>query len=351
MIWSHDKGQAVKDMQRQLTILLFPFLLSATGLNLVKYKKNLLLLFGITCTATMLYLYADAIHIILYNDLPLSVLFTSAFMNHNFSEPIGMHATYMSLYAALSIASFLYYFLEEKNSGARIAYLLGISILLAGMLQLASRSVLIASILFILACFPFFIAEGSARIKFAIIALIVSMITLFGITKIGPFKKRYLAELKYDLMETSANNEVSESRITRWRSALPLIKHSPVIGYGSGSEKRLLKEKYFEDRLYVSYLLELNAHNQYLSFLIKTGILGLILFLFTLYVGFAAAWRSRDVVFISFMILISIVSFSENILDVNKGIFFYAFFFSFFVHSGKPFTILPRLVKKKLLNH
>ena len=350
MIWSQDKPQAVKDMQRQLTILLFPFLLSATGLNLAKYKKKLLLLFGITCSLAILYLYADAIHIILYNKLPLKSLFTSVFMNHNFSEPIGMHATYLSLYAALSMASFLYYFLVEKNNTTRVVYLLALVILLAGMLQLASRSVLIASIIFILACFPFFIPKGSARIRFAVVALIVSLITIFGITKIGSFKKRYLAELKYDLTETSSNSEISESRITRWRSILPLIKHSPVIGYGSGSEKKLLKEKYFDDKLYVSYLLELNAHNQYLSFLIKTGVLGLMLFLFTLYAGFAAALRNSDVVFISFLLLISFVSFSENILDVNKGIFFYAFFFSFFVHSGKPFSILPRLVKRQSFN-
>jgi len=36
-------------------------------------------------------------------------------MNHNFSEPIGMHATYMSLYVALAMASFLRFLLQEKN--------------------------------------------------------------------------------------------------------------------------------------------------------------------------------------------------------------------------------------------
>lgn len=350
MIWSHDNAQALKDLLRQLTIILFPFLLSATGLDLQRYKKKLLLLFGITCIITILYLYVDAIHIILYNKLPLKSVFSPAFMNHNFSGPIDMHATYMSLYVALSLASFLSFFREEKNNSSRIAYLSGIAILLAGLLQLASRSVLIAGIIFIIAGFPSFIPKGTTRIRFIIIALIISLITFFGISKIDSFKKRYVAELKYDLTEASVNNKIPEPRITRWRSAVPLIKHSPLIGYGSGSEKRLLKEKYFENKLYTSYLLELNAHNQYLSFLIKTGVLGLIVFLFTLFAGFAAAWRSRDVVFLSFMILISIVSFSENMLDVNKGIFFYAFFFSFFVHTGKPFTILSRLVKKKHLN-
>jgi len=349
MTWSHDIPQASKDMLRQLTIILFPLMISATGLDLGKYKKSLLLLFAITCAATILYLYADAMHIIAYYHLPARSLFQPAFMNHNFSEPIGMHATYMSMYVALSIASMLSFFLEEKNKLNRILYIIVLAILIGGLLQLASRSVLIATILFTTGGFPFFISK-KIRMNFMLIAGVIALIILLSILNIGSFKKRYVAELKYDLTSSAADNQVSESRISRWNIALNLIKRSPVIGYGSGSEKRLLNEKYFENKLYTSYLLELNAHNQYLSILIKTGEVGLIIFLFILFFGFNAAWRTRDIVFISFMMLISIVSFSENILDVNKGIFFYSFFFSFFIAAGKPFTGLSRLIKKKPKN-
>ena len=114
-IWSNDKEEGLKDIQKQLAILLFPFILSATGLNLRLYKKKLLILFGITCTITIIYLYTDAARIILYHKLPLRSLLSPAFINHNFTEPIGLHATYLSMYAALSIASFFYYFSLEKN--------------------------------------------------------------------------------------------------------------------------------------------------------------------------------------------------------------------------------------------
>ena len=337
MAWSHDKEQALKDIQRQLAILLFPLVLSISGLQLHQYKKRLLILFGFTCVLAILYLYANAIDIILYNHLPVKSLFFPFFINQNFSSPVGMHATYLAMYVAISIAVFLHLSLQEKKNSLRYIYTISLIILLAGLLQLASKSVLIATLIFLTIGFPLFMLAGTGRVKFIIVSLIVSLIVLFGITRIDSFKKRYVAELKDDLARGSVNNESLEPRVTRWRCALQLTRQSPVIGYGSGSEKRLLKEKYFENKLYISYLNEFNAHNQYLSFLIKTGALGLIVFLITLIAGFVAAWRSRDVVFASFMILISIVSFSENILDVNKGIFFYAFFFSFFVKTGKPF--------------
>jgi O-antigen ligase len=345
IIWSSDKKEALKDIERQLAILLFPVIFSIAGLNWQQYKRRILKLFGLTCVLTVLYLYADAIHIILYNKLPLTSLFSLAFLNHNFSEPIGLHATYFSMYVALSVAVFLHLFLNEKRNNYRVIYAIAIGILLAGLLQLASRSVLIATIILIIPGFPLFMPKGMQRFRFIAVSVLVLLIAILGITKIGSLKKRYMGDLKNDLTQASINNEILEPRIIRWHYTVQLIKHSPVIGYGSGSEKRLLKEKYFENKLYNSYLNELNAHNQYLSILLKSGIAGLVIFLLTLIYGFAIAWLNRDIVFAAFMIIISIVSFSENILDMNKGIFFYAFFFSFFVMCSKPFEGFTRLIK------
>ncbi|MDP4264768.1 MAG: O-antigen ligase family protein [Bacteroidota bacterium] len=347
LIWSRDREEGLEDIGMQFSIILFPFIFSASGLNLNRYKKKLLLLFGATCTVTIVFLYTDAIHIILYNKLSPAILFSPAFINHNFSQTIPIHATYMSMYTALSIASFLYFFPEEKSNRTRFLYIIAITILVAGLLQLASRSVLIATIIFITTGFFLSMPKGTKRTRFIVITILVSLICLFGITMIDSFKKRYISELEKDLTQVSVNNEIPEPRIVRWQYTLPLVKNAPVIGHGSGSEKRLLKEMYFEKKLYNSFLHELNAHNQYLSFFIKTGVIGLIILLVTFYSGLVAAWRRKDRVFWAFMILISIVSFSENILDVNKGIFFYAFFFSFFVKTGKPLRGLFRLGDKK----
>ena len=345
MFWSHDKPQGFKDLMRQSTILLFPFLLSVSGIELQRYRKKLLLVFAFTSVITIIYLYIDAMRIILYNGMPVTSLFSRFFINHNFSLPIGMHATYMAMYVALSIPIFLSYIFQEKRKDLQYIYGISLLILSAGLLQLASRSVLIAIFIVILIFFPYFMLKGKKRIRLSMAAFLILLVPLLGITKIDSFKKRYVENLKNNLVQTSGN-EIQEPRIARWICGWELVRKSPVIGYGSGSEKRLLKEKYFDKKLYSSYLLELNAHNQYLSFLIKTGVIGLVIFLATLFAGFAAAWKQRDIIFISFMTLIAVVSFSENVLDVNKGIFFYAFFFSFFALSGNPIINFTRLKKE-----
>jgi O-antigen ligase len=345
MIYSADRAQAMKDLQRQAAILLFPVILMASGVNWRRYKQRLLLVFSAICLVTIIYLYFDAFRTIRYNGLPLSRIFSADFINHSFSRPIALHATYLSMYVLLSACVFLYSLLGETNRLRRIIYLFSIVILLCGLVQLASRSVLISAII-IAPCFPFVMLSGRKRLTLLATIAAASIVTAIFIWNNDSFKTRYVTLLKDDLVEATTS-ALPEPRAVRWQYALELVEKSPFIGYGSGSEKRLLQDAYFRNKLYNSFLAELNAHNQYLSVLLKTGVWGLFLFLATLTMGFRLAWRERDIIFLSFMILISIVAFSENILDVNKGIFFYACFFSLFMLSGKPFEGFKRLKRRQ----
>ncbi len=336
ILYSPDKSEGINVAIRQLAILIFPVLFSLTGLNLEKYKLNLICIFGFTCTATILYLYADALHHISYFHLPLSSLFTLIFMNHNFSIPIEIHATYLSVYTAFSLFAFLYLILMKQKLSKKWIYIISAIVLSAGLIQLSSRAVFIAFLLTVNLAFTFILFQGRKRILFFLAAFFISVITLAVIYNVDSFKTRYINELKTDLTSHVKIIENTEPRLARWNATIELIKKSPVIGYGTGSEKKLLKEKYYEKRLYISYLNEFNAHSQYLSMLIKTGIIGLALFIYILYFGFASAIRMKDILFFSFMLIITIVSVSENILDLNKGIFFYSFFFPLFLWKSSP---------------
>jgi len=343
--YSADKKQAFHDLERQLAIFLFPVLFSASELNFARYKNRLLKAFGFTCTATILYLFIYAFLLIRYNHLPLTFLSSISFTNHNFSAPVDMHATYLSMYVALSLVSFLYFFLNEKTKKNKIFYIIGILILMSGLMQLASRAVFIATLFIAAVLYPFFINKKIKRKKFLIVITCVTLVAFLSIYRIDFFRKRYVSDLKNDLTQISINNEIIEPRITRWQVAWNLFQQSPLVGYGSGTEKEILMKKYFEEKLYNSYLNKLNAHNQYLSILLKTGIWGLLVFLFTLVYGYFVAWYNRDILFAGFMTLVTIVSFSENILDVNKTIFFYSFFFSLFIYSSNYVLPLNNIFK------
>jgi O-antigen ligase len=210
-------------------------------------------------------------------------------------------------------------------------YILFSAVLFAGLIQLSSRSVFIAMCLIIIIAIPALLLHGKERLHFSIVSLLVFLVLISTIANIDSLRKRYVSDLKDDLSETAVAPDLTETRMKRWDLELELIKKSPWIGYGSGSEKQVLKDKYFKEKFYRSYLFELNAHSQYLSFLINSGIVGLFLYLYILLYGFSKAIKRRDFLLLSFLILIAVVSISENTLDVNKGIYFYRFFSSLFL--------------------
>jgi O-antigen ligase len=323
--------QSLSEWELDMPILLIPLIFCFNPLDLKKYRQNLLLIFALGCTTTVGYLYFDALVTIRHYHLPGSSILSPAFTNHNFSEPIDMHATFLSLQIGVALIYLLSRLVGERLSTSDLLlYLFCSLVLTAGIIQLSSKSIFAALFLVINFAIPWFLLQGKKQIWHLLLSGGLSCIMLIMIFNSDALRDRYLVELKEDLSLTFSGQTV-EPRLERWKIAVNLIQKSPIIGYGTGSEIQLLQEQYFAKKFYSSYLHRLNSHNQYLSFLIKTGLWGFSIYIVTLVYGFRGAIKKRDVVFFSFMILIGVVSLSENVLDADKGVMFYSIIMSFFV--------------------
>ncbi|HEY4874171.1 MAG TPA: O-antigen ligase family protein [Puia sp.] len=344
-IYTIDINEALSYLTQELAILLFPVIFVLTTLNISKYKNQLLTFFSATCLITVIFLYINALQIIHFYHLPVSFLFSDSFLNHHFTEPIQLHATYFSMYVALALFCLLQKSLNQTVLLKKIVLIICVLILLAALIQLASRSVFIALILTVCIAFPLLSFNKKSRFSF-VIACTLLLTGILTVAFTNDFlKRRYLDELKNDLGVTASN----EGRTVRWEAIGEVILKKPFIGYGTGSEKHVLKEEYLDKKLYTSYSLEMNTHNQYLGYLLRAGIFGLMIYLLTLGFGFYTAIKYRDILFLGFMIIIGITSVSENILEINKGIFFYSFFFSFFVLSNDK-LLLEEKFNNPILN-
>ncbi|MEP7236961.1 MAG: O-antigen ligase family protein [Ferruginibacter sp.] len=344
VLYSQDKDEAFSIVMRQWSVLIIPIVFSISNFNIEKYKLNLVCIFGFACTAGILYLYADALLTTYHFHLPLSSLLSLAFMNHNFSMPVKIHATYLSIYTAFSIIYFLYVLFNNSSGKIKWLYIFCTIILSAGLIQLSSKSVFIAVLIIVNLFFPFFLFNGRRRLLFFLTACFVSVTVLVMIANVDSFKTRYISELKTDLTDNVKIIENTEPRLARWEAILELAKRHPLAGYGTGAERKELKEVYFTKGLYISYLNEFNAHSQYLSILIRLGIIGLALYMYILYFGFATAFKKKDILFLGFMVVITTVSISENFLDMDRGVFFYSFFFSLFLIKESKKVTKPNKV-------
>jgi len=338
--------QSLLEWELDIPILLVPLIFCFNPLDLKKYRQNLLLIFALGCTATIGYLYLDALITIRHYRLPWSSILSPAFTNHNFSEPIDMHATFLSLQIAIALIYMLSRLVGERlNRSTALLYLFCSLVLTAGIIQLSSKSIFAALFLVINFAIPWFLLQGKRRLWYLLISGGLSCIMAVGIFNSHALRDRFIVELKEDLSSSFAGQTV-EPRLERWKVAVNLIQKSPIVGHGTGSEIQLLQEQFFAKKFYSSYIHRLNSHNQYLSFLVKTGIWGLSIYVLTLIYGFKQAIKRHDVIFFSFMMLISVVSLSENVLDADKGVMFYSIFLSYFVFVTEQSEKIILPVKK-----
>lgn len=324
--YSYNKHEAGFMLEKQLAILAFPLILPLAVRLTPERIRPVMISLTVGSLISILYLFINVVYIILLGNLPFSLIFSKEFFNHGFSAPLEIHAGYLSLYISFSIIFLLGELVAHKQISRRLFLIACLSVLTAGLFFLASRNSIITTVLVICIIFPLFHVKRKLLFYSIISALLISV--FFVVHNVNYLNERFSSDMITDINSDLAeyNFDGAEPRIERWKAALELFPGSPLIGYGTGDEIGMLKTKYVEKQLFISYLESFNAHNQYLSYLLKNGIIGLIAFLAAMCYYLMIAIRARHFIYISFLISMMIGFFTENILDANKGIYFFALF-------------------------
>lgn len=322
----HDAGFL---LERQLTILLFPLILPLAVTFSESRLRATLLTLSVSCFAVITYLFLHmGVSISKIPDVSfIKAAFSGAFFNHQFSKPINLHAGYLSLYTGFSIVNMFVVFKRQVNFALRAVIVVMLLILFAGLFFLASRNAIISTFFVIIFLFPIW------QVKHKIFYYLVTgsiVLSAFLLVQSVPYLKsrfsvQFISDIK-SLPNGTVTYSATEPRIERWKCALSLIQQSPLYGYGTGDEVSMLKERYASAGLFISYWEEFNAHNTYLSYLIKHGIIGLLALLITFGYYLRLAIKNKDVIYLAFLSLMLFGFYTENLLDANKGIVFFAFF-------------------------
>lgn len=323
--YSSQKAVAGSLIERQLILFILPLLIPLAITITRERIRQLLITLSISSVMTVIGLFMYAFFTLYQLHLPLSDLFTDNFFNHKFSSPINIHASYLSLYLSFS-AIFLITLLSQSSKLQKVLIAVCILTLSVGLLFLAARSILIYTLIVIAFVYPFFYVKN--KIRFIVsLALVLLTSTVFIMTN-KSMKDRFTTSIAEDVNFNSEelNLKVVEPRSGRWLAGLDVASKSLLIGHGTGDELIHLKEKYKEKGYVISYIDNYNVHSQYLSVLIKHGILGLLIFLFVFAYYFYLAIKSEDYIYITFLFGICFFFLTENVLDANKGIFYFAFF-------------------------
>jgi hypothetical protein len=131
------------------------------------------------------------------------------------------------------------------------------------------------------------------------------------------------------------NGHSLTQRFEYWKTAFSIIKNNLFFGVGTGDVPMAFEKEYIKNNSSLSPEWRLRSHNQYLSIAVAFGIIGLLWFLITLIYPLLNEKKAFSYLYITFFIIAIISFFTEDTLETQAGVTFYAFLNSFFLFAKK----------------
>jgi O-antigen ligase len=352
--YSANRHEAFSILERQMSLIIIPVVLGCS-LKLTRGKVKLVL-WTFTCSIFFVCIYLLEIFYKEYlksRDTMNFQEFLNLQIHHQFSSALNMHATYLSMYVCFALVTAVFFLFHEKKY-LNLLMVPIIPVFIVCLTILSSRIIIIPLVIILVVIMPFFLRRLSLLLYLILLVLTVS-ISFTYVSNFKAFKERFKTDTLRELnIKQDTNSTFSfrsaqtndATRAERWRCAVELIKERPLVGYGTGEEKAKLNEKYVKYGLTNSVLNNFDSHNQYLAFMIKSGIVGLTAYLILLLTGFFVAIKNRNYFHICFLVIIFITSLTENILESNKGILFFAFFNTFLILADRGAVQIRNIIKE-----
>jgi O-antigen ligase len=342
LIYSDNQELGTLLIFRRLSLAIFPIVLFSPGLE-IKHKINTLLKAFTLGTITFLlvcFCYALFRSIIIKNGQwtfnPVSP--EESWINYFYGSELTLdqHPSYIAMYTVLSMFIALELFSNKTlKVGIRALWLVTGIFLFVSIYFLSSRAGFIA-VLLVLPVY-LIIKIGKKRLNIISIGLILFIIVC--ITSFYLFNQRVNFYSDKSLTFKLDTTIINDNRIGIWKSAVKVIEMNPIFGVGIGDSCDELKKEFKLLGYTNGYYDNLNAHNQYLEYLLSSGVLGLLIFLAIIGLMIYSAIKDRNLLFGVFIIIMLIFFTFESMLNRLAGISFFSLFSFLLMHFKYPISL------------
>ena len=142
--------------------------------------------------------------------------------------------------------------------------------------------------------------------------------------------------ISYDNYVSSKNANGSSvfQRVEYIKASLGIIKDNPIIGVGTGDIADAFANYYEETNSKLLPENRFRSHNQYLAITVAFGVMGLIVFLFSMFYSFFSDKKNRNYLYFVFLFIMALSMLTEDTLETQIGVTLFAFFNSFLVFAN-----------------
>jgi len=153
--------------------------------------------------------------------------------------------------------------------------------------------------------------------------------------------RRRLDKIFFEISNVANGGNPSGNSITQrlefWKAAWYIITKHPIAGVGTGDVKREFVSAYNAIDSQLEPQFRLRAHNQYLTFWVAFGLLGVLLLIAVIFMPLGVAGSDRGFLLTTFCVIIALSFITEDTLETQAGVTFFAFFSSLFASQKLAF--------------
>lgn len=316
--------------ETRLSLVIFPLLLVITGRLWTKALiRTVLIAFAVTIIICGLIIQGWLIKDLLSQGKSFTDFFYWRLSGADLSYRIGIHPTYLSMYALFSIGIIYEFFIVGEHRLLKIiSSCFSIAYLIVLILHLSSRISLIILMFVLLLLLYNAIIHYRCKALFGILPMLILFFWLFSLNNFS-IKSRLENNIGLDMNFFINNKRPNDSiphdnRTYEWYSSMKLIKDNIWFGVGSGDVNDSLNEHYRELKADSLVVAQANSHNQFFDSIIRNGILGFISLLALYFYGVLKT--GFKLTYLIFTLVIVITSVTENILERQKGVVFFSVF-------------------------
>jgi len=306
--------------------IVFLFLHSSTR----KAITDQVIFFAFSCFIACL---AANVCYVLHHDWYTTNPFAHVVYRRYFNTLTEIHPTYMGLYLCFAIAILLW----TPGRHQRLeGWQLGVVLFPLFVFIMALMPKTPVAALFVL--FLYY-AWTTGRQKSKLIPVATALVLALSVSwTCIPFTRQRLAELSGFINTASDRDPINNSINMRQIILdidLKLLNDNWVTGLGPGYLDDVLDSEYkdYSHKLHLS-LDTFNTHNEYLNQWLSFGLAGIVIFLLIFTVQAIQAIRQRNHLYVALLLILSITFSTENVLSMQDGVVFYAFFASLFFFNG-----------------
>jgi O-antigen ligase len=311
---------------RKIHFILIPlgFIVVTKQIN-HKFLQAILMVFLAVCLVSSFICYAFAIfNVILHKSWVYHTIHRDYyyFFSYSLTDSIDLSPIYLSIFCNFALLiTFDTPLIKKPVYKTAIILHLMIFILMIG----AATGILCMIILTIIWSFNIGRNRRSLIIWAATVAIVLPMLML---------NTSFVKEKAFDVVKFNYTDEAGQlqphtaDKMIIWSAAVEAIKQSPVFGYGTGDGQSALEKIYSEKGLVWEVKNSLNPHQEFLSTTLDLGVPGLACIVLMLFVPFVEAVRAKDLFAIGFLIIVTLFFFGESVLQRQKGIVFFSYFYS-----------------------